>query len=792
MLARMSIGKRIYTGFGVVLGLLTLVGGYAIYGIGGMTSNVDTMVEGEGLRSEVKQKEVDHLNWAGEVTSLLTDDNVTKLNVQTDPHKCGFGKWYYGEGRRRAEAFIPALKGPLADIEQPHAKLHASAIKIDKVFRKADATLPGVLAAREIDHLNWADQIQEAFLENLPAVEAESDPHKCGLGKWLQSEQARKAAAADPEFARLLNQLQEPHDKLHHSVIAIQKKWKQRHKGLRTTLKDRLDDHRQWMAQVCRALVTGAKTLDVETDPTRCAFGKFLLSDECKAWCKDFPELAQALDSCKKPHQKLHASAAKIAKALAAGKPDEAKKTYTDETIPALDAVAKNFATAIAAEDKVIDAQEQCRHLFESETLPALAATRQAIHKCRQSAEASLEGMKQANTIYATETLGHLRQVQTLLSKINKIAEEKTTEAVQEARSGAASTRMVVIIVSSIAGIFGLALAFIIGRAIVRALTSIIEGLNDGAEQVNDAAGQVSTASQQLAEGASEQASSLEETSSALEEMAAMARQNAENANQANTFMSEASSIIGEADSAMKETSEAMGQIADASERVSKIIKVIEEIAFQTNLLALNAAVEAARAGEHGKGFAVVADEVRNLAQRAADAARETNTLIEETVSRVGRGVELNQNTMEAFTKVGESAGKVGELVAQISQASQEQAQGVDQVNTAVAQMDKVTQSNAAGAEESASASEELSAQAENVRGMVDDLLVLVGGKATSTKTSSQSATSQPAKRQMAFHHAGAATSDSAQADDDQPSWTEAQNGSWQKGAPADDSLNDF
>jgi len=284
--------------------------------------------------------------------------------------------------------------------------------------------------------------------------------------------------------------------------------------------------------------------------------------------------------------------------------------------------------------------------------------------------------------------------------------------------------------------------SWVITRSITRPINRIIAGLNEGAEQVNDAAQQVSTSSQGLAEGASEQASSLEETSSALEEMAAMARQNADHAQQANTFMSDATQIIGEADGAMKETSTAMGEISEASDQISKIIKVIEEIAFQTNLLALNAAVEAARAGEHGKGFAVVADEVRNLAQRAAQAARETGDLIEQTVNRVGRGVELNQKTTEGFTKIGESATKVADLVAQISQASQEQAQGVDQVNTAVSQMDKVTQSNAAGAEESASASEEMSAQAENVRGMVNDLVALVGGsRSTASAGSSPAAT---------------------------------------------------
>jgi methyl-accepting chemotaxis protein len=244
-----------------------------------------------------------------------------------------------------------------------------------------------------------------------------------------------------------------------------------------------------------------------------------------------------------------------------------------------------------------------------------------------------------------------------------------------------------------------------------------------------------------LAEGASEQASSLEETSSALEEMAAMTRTNAANSKEANDLAAQAHKAAGEGESTMTAINESSGQI-------SKIIKVIEEIAFQTNLLALNAAVEAARAGEHGKGFAVVADEVRNLAQRAAGAAKEITSLIENSTDKSREGVT-------AIKTIVEGVAKVAELLNGIARASDEQAQGVDQVNTAVSQMDKVTQQNASGAEESASAAEELSAQAETTKAMVDQLVVLVegsDGRGGGSRTSTASAAPTAATKKKTEH----------------------------------------
>jgi len=264
-------------------------------------------------------------------------------------------------------------------------------------------------------------------------------------------------------------------------------------------------------------------------------------------------------------------------------------------------------------------------------------------------------------------------------------------------------------------------------EGLYRPIRRIAGSLSEGANQVNSAAAQVSQAAQQLAEGASEQAASLQETSSALEQLAAQTRSNADNARKANELGQQAREAAQNGDQTTSQLADAMQAINEASAQIGKIIKVIEEIAFQTNLLALNAAVEAARAGEHGKGFAVVADEVRSLAQRTAEASREITTLIEDSVNRVKEGTQVADEVGRSLGKIVNDVTQVTQLINNIAQASEEQAQGVEQINTAVSQMDKVTQQNAAGAEEGASSAEELNAQAAMVKTMVEQLTELVG-----------------------------------------------------------------
>ncbi len=291
-----------------------------------------------------------------------------------------------------------------------------------------------------------------------------------------------------------------------------------------------------------------------------------------------------------------------------------------------------------------------------------------------------------------------------------------------------------ILLITVIAGILlGVGFSAFTVRSINHVLGRVATELNAGADHTAAAASQVSASSQSLAEGASEQAASLEETSASLEEITSMTKRNAESAGQAKLLSNQTRQAAEAGAASMAEMREAMGAIKESSSSIAKIVKTIDEIAFQTNILALNAAVEAARAGEAGAGFAVVAEEVRSLAQRSAQSAKETATKIEDSVKRSEHGVQISARVAQSFEEIVVKARKVDELVAEIATASHEQNQGVGQVSTAVAQMDKVTQSGAANAEETASASEELSAQAQMMRESVGHLRHLVGGGARKT-----------------------------------------------------------
>ncbi len=296
----------------------------------------------------------------------------------------------------------------------------------------------------------------------------------------------------------------------------------------------------------------------------------------------------------------------------------------------------------------------------------------------------------------------------------------------------------IILAVAFLIGIIGV-LVLITVKFVSRPITSSINKIQNSAGQVSYSSKQLSESSQQLSEGATEQAAAIEETSATMDETSSMVKQNADNTRQANNLSKEASQAASIGSERMGEMTQSMEELKKSSGDISKIIKVIDDIAFQTNMLALNAAVEAARAGDAGQGFAVVAEEVRNLAQKSAKAAKDTAEIIDRNIELSERGVSISVAVNESLEEIMQKTSDVNQLMDEISAASDEQAKGTSQVTEAIGQMEVVVQSNAASAEESAASAEELQTQAVTLEEIVIDLNKLVKGQKASMEENPKS-----------------------------------------------------
>lgn len=323
-----------------------------------------------------------------------------------------------------------------------------------------------------------------------------------------------------------------------------------------------------------------------------------------------------------------------------------------------------------------------------------------------------------------------IEEVVALAARAAEKQEKSTAETVRQ-------TTIWEIIAATVVVATAVGLGSWLTRNIVRTMSRSATALHVASAEVAAAAAQVASSSQTLAAGTSQQAASLEESSASLEETSSMTAQNAKGAQEANALAKKARQLADTGGRDMQAMSHAMGEIEQAGNEISKIIRTIDEIAFQTNILALNAAVEAARAGEYGMGFAVVAEEVRSLAQRAAQAAQETAAKIETANHKTGEGVRLTQKVAASLGDIVSVVHQVDVLAAEVASASREQEAGLRQISTAVSDMDKAIQSNAAAAEESSSAAEELNAQARAMLVTVKELNALVGIRRESAESRS-------------------------------------------------------
>ncbi|MGD9125686.1 MAG: methyl-accepting chemotaxis protein, partial [Desulfarculaceae bacterium] len=775
-------GKKISGGFALALALLAATVVITYFGVGDVVGNAQQAIGSHELDSRLTRMELDHLNWADRLKAFVSGGDVKNFNFSVDPTKCSFGKWYYGQGRKQAQKMVPKLKPLLVAIEKPHTTLHESAGNIKLIYKRPHPGLMYQLVSTLNQHLEWGNTLnsnltletgtftrhqfvlRNSVQEAISAVQAaESDQslgsleakQKTAMGIlrnlrygpdnryyfWIndlsprmlmhpeQKELVGKDLSGfkDPDGKAVFTQILKVVKEKGEGYLAY--KWP-RGAALKQTPQlafVKLYEPWKWVVGTSidldirnQALIERAKeftagepfSLGVELEWGNSGLGQFFANAEIWKVAETWPDFKTILNSLEPLAKKMFVTAGRIEKLITRGQPDMAIRMYRTDTLP-------NFRKIKSLLNIII------------------------------SKETSLQTAADlANRMYVEEVQPNLLQMQNLLDQIRKKSQEGqvTNKAMLEAAQG---LRINVSLVGAVAVVSGILMAFFLVRAIGRTLSGLSVKMGASADMVASSAAQVSNASQSLAEGASEQASSLEETSSSMEEMASMTRQNADNAGQADSMMKEASNIVVKANDSMQQLKQAMEKINSASGETAKIIKTIDEIAFQTNLLALNAAVEAARAGEAGAGFAVVADEVRNLAMRAAEAAKNTSSLIEENLKDIKNGSDLVVTTDEAFTQVQESSTKVAELVGEIAAASSEQAQGIDQVNTAMSEMDRITQQNAANAQESAAASQELNSQSDSMKGLVVSLRSLVGGNGKSRSASSKKGQKKTSRRRL-------------------------------------------
>jgi methyl-accepting chemotaxis protein len=351
----------------------------------------------------------------------------------------------------------------------------------------------------------------------------------------------------------------------------------------------------------------------------------------------------------------------------------------------------------------------------------------------RQMADLAAAGkIDPANQIRLGQQVVLANQIEESSATIRAIQREVAEAKIKEANQRAASNRWLILAMIA-AGLALGALIFAMVRKLVGMLRDTVKNLSTGGQQVAVASGEIAATSQALAQGSSEQAASVEEISASMEEMTAMTKRTADHSTEASSRMKETAKQVERSNSALADMVESMSSIRVSSEKVAKINKIVDEIAFQTNLLALNAAVEAARAGEAGMGFAVVAGEVRNLAQRSADAAKDIAALIEESLVNANQGRERLALVSAAVRAITDGTGNVKNLLDEVNESSKQQGQGIQEVSTAISQVSVVTQNAAATAEKSAAASQELNAQSAAMRNLVDSLTAMVEGHSATT-----------------------------------------------------------